>query len=167
MTDIRPQNRREFLDSLVTPYDTEVGNPNIIYSEPFKPGQPEFNRAYEVSMKDVEDKKFSIGIKDIDEAIMHYFTDVLKLSVFQNNNKVNVPIIYGSPEKWKSVQRDGYYRDGQSRLMSPLLMFKRESMTQNRTLGNKLDGNRVQNVQLFKKNFSKRNVYDNFHILQG
>jgi hypothetical protein len=46
-------------------------------------------------------------------------------------------------------------------------MYKRNSVTQNRTLGNKLDGNRVHNVQLFKKNYSRRNVYDNFHVLQN
>ena len=167
MQGVRPTNRREFMDKLVNPYDKERGNPNIIHSEPFKPGEPEFNRAYEVSFKDVEDKKFSIGIKDIDEAIMYYFTNVLKLSVYQNNNQVAVPVIYGSPEKWKSVQRDGYYRDGAARIMSPLIMFKRESITQNRNLGNKIDGNRAHNVQLYKKNFSRRNIYDNFHILQN
>ena len=155
------------MNKLINPYDQEVGNPNIIYSDPFKPGQPEINRAYEVSYKDVVDKKFSIGIKDIDEAIMYYFKNVLKLAVYQNNAQVEVPILYGSPEKWKAVQADGYYRDSVAKIMSPLLMFRRESMAQNRALGNKLDGNRAQNVQLFKKNFSRRNVYDNFHLLQN
>ena len=164
---VRPQNRREFMDKLVTPYDATYGNPNIIPSEPFAPGQPEFNRAYETSLNDLKDKKFSIGIKDIDEAIMYYFNNVLKLTVYQNNNTVLVPVIYGSPEKWKSVQADGYYRDGASRIMSPLVMFKRESVVQNRTLGNKLDGNNAHNVQLFERPFSRRNVYDNFHILQN
>lgn len=167
MQTVRPQNRREFMNAFVDPYDTQMGNPNIIPSEPFKPGEPEFNRAYEVSFKDVEDKKFSIGIKDIDEAVMYYFTNVLKLSVYQNNNQVAVPVIYGSPEKWKSIQKDGYYRDTSARIMSPLLMFRRESVAQNRSLGNKLDGNKAHNVQLFKKSFSRRNIYDNFHILQN
>lgn len=155
------------MDKLVKPYDPQYGNPNIIPSEPFKPGQPEFNRAFEISMKGDDTKKFSIGIKDIDEAIMYYFEKVLKLSIYQNNNQVAVPIIYGSPEKWKSVQRDGYYRDGAAKIMSPLLMYKRRSIEQNRSLGNKLDGNRANNVQLFKKAFSRRNIYDNFHILQN
>lgn len=167
MQQVRPENRREFMDKLVKPYSQEYGNPNFVYSEPFKPGQPEFNRAFEISMNGDGTKKFSIGIKDIDEAIMYYFENVLKLSVYQNNNQVAVPIIYGSPEKWKSVQRDGYYRDGAAKIMSPLIMFKRRSMEQNRSLGNKLDGNRVHNVQLFKKAYSRRNVYDNFHILQN
>lgn len=164
---IRPENRREFLDKLVVPADPQYGNPNLVFSQPFKPGQPEFNRAYETSFEELDTKKFSIGIKDIDEAILFYFNEVLKLEVYQNNDTILVPVIYGSPEKWKSVQRDGYYRDGAIKIMPPLIMFKRESVVQNRTLGNKLDGNQAYNVQLFEKVFSRRNIYDNFFILQN
>ena len=164
---VRPENRREFMNKLIVPKAPEYGNPNIVFSDPFKPGQPEFNRAYETSVKELPNKKFSIGIQDIDEAVMYYFQEVLKLSVYQNNDTILVPIIYGSPEKWKAVQKDGYYRDGALKIMSPLLMFKRSSITQNRTLGNKLDGNAAANVQLFEKTFSKRNIYDNFRILQN
>lgn len=163
---VRPQTRREFMDKMVKPTDPQYGNPNIVFSEPFKPGQPEFNRAYETSVNEQPNKRFSIGIKDIDEAIAFYFNEYLKLTVFQNNSQVLVPIIYGSPEKWKSVQRDGYYRDNAARIMSPLIMYKRSSVVQNRTLGNKLDGNKAYNVQLFEKVFSKKNIYDNFSILR-
>ena len=164
---VRPPTRREFLDKLRVPTDPEYGNPNIVFSEPFKPGQPEFNRAFETAYEPTGDKKFSVGIKDIDEAIMYYFNNVLQLTVVQNNATVLVPVIYGSPEKWKSVQYDGYYRDGASRIMSPLLMFKRQSVVQNRTLGNKLDGNQANNVQLFEKRYSKLNIYDNFNVLRN
>ena len=51
--------------------------------------------------------------------------------------------------------------------MPPLIMYRKESVTQNRTLGNKVDGNQAHNVQLFEKAFSRRNIYDNFHILQN
>jgi len=51
--------------------------------------------------------------------------------------------------------------------MVPLVMFKRDSFTKNNTLGNKLDGNRVQNVQYFETQYSKRNVYDNFGVLRN
>jgi hypothetical protein len=46
-------------------------------------------------------------------------------------------------------------------------MFKRRSITQNRTLGNKLDGNSAKNIQLFKKKYSKRNIYGNFNLLNN
>lgn len=164
---VRPTNRQEFMNKLVEPYDKQVGNPNVVFSEPTKLGQPEQNRAYEISEKKDGDKDFTIGIQDIDEAIMHYFKNVLKLSVVQNNTRLTVPVIYGTPENWKSVQLDGYYRDDNGKLMAPLIMFKRSSVTQNRDLGNKLDGNMVHNVQLFKKGYSKRNVYSNFNVLNN
>jgi len=98
---------------------------------------------------------------------MYYFKDVLKLSVVQNNTRLEVPIIYGTPENWKSIQLDGYYRDQNGKLMAPLLMFKRRSVTQNRNLGNKLDGNLVHNMQLFETRFNKRNFYSNFAVLNN
>jgi hypothetical protein len=165
---VRPQTRKEFMNKLVKPTDPTYGNPNLIFTEPFKPGQPEINRAYETSFRgDPEPKKFSIGIKDLDEAIMFYFNNVLQLSVYQNNDQILVPVIYGSPEKWKSVQADGYYRDTTGKIMTPLVMFRRRSITQNRTLGNKLDGNSAHNVQLFEKSYVRGNAYDNFHVLQN
>jgi hypothetical protein len=164
---VRPQTRREFMDKLYVPTDPEYGNPNLTFSDPFKPGQPEHNRAYEVSYSELDTKNFSIGIKDHTEAIQYYFDEVLKLEVYQNNGKVLVPVIYGTPEKWKSIQKDGYYRDSAAQIMPPLIMYKKASVVQNRTLGNKLDGNEANNVQLFEKAYTRRNVYDNFHILQN
>ena len=165
---VRPQNRQEFMSKLVGPaYDPQYGTVPKPFSEPTKLGQPEQNRAYQTTVKGDTDKDFYIGIKDIDEAVSYYFNDVLKLSVTQNNTRVNIPIIYGSPENWKSVQLDGYYRDDNGKLMAPLLMFKRKSITQNRELGNKLDGNLAHNVQTFRTRYNKRNFYSNFNVLNS
>jgi hypothetical protein len=164
---VRPTSRREFMDKLIEPYDPKYGNPNEIFSEPTKLGQPEMNRAREISVKDDNIRDYKIGIQDFDEALMYYFQNVLKPSVIQNNTRINVPILYGSPENWKTVQSDGYYRDANGRLLAPLIMFKRRSITQNRTLGNKLDGNSAKNIQLFKKKYSKRNIYGNFNLLNN
>ena len=165
---VRPENRREFMSKLVGPaYDPKEGTVPKPFSEPAKLGQPEENRAYQISVKGDKEKDFYIGIKDIDEALMYYFNNVLKLSVVQNNARVNVPVIYGTPENWKSVQADGYYRDENAKMMAPLLMFKRTSITQNRNLGYKLDGNLAHNLQTFETKFNKRNFYSNFNILNS
>jgi len=161
----RPKSRREFMKSLETPYVQQ--SPDPVFTEPQKLGQPEINRALEYSLKGDKDKIFSVGIKDIDDAVMYYFTQVLKPAVVQNNTKTNVPILYGTPENWKSVQADGYYRDQKGKLMAPLIMFKRNSVTQNRTLGNKLDGNQAHNLQFFQKKYSQRNIYSNFVALNN
>jgi len=166
MARVRPENRKEFMNKLVKPYTKGYGNPNEVFSEKAKAGTPEINRAREISQKDDKDRNFNIGIKDIDEAVMYYFNNVLRLSVIQNNTRLPIPIIYGNPEVWKSIQADGYYRDGYYKLMAPLLVFKRRSMTQNRNLGHKLDGNVSRNLQLFEKGYTKRNVYTRLDAFQ-
>jgi hypothetical protein len=161
----RPRNRREFMTSLSEPYVKGYSDPTKVFSEPKKSGMPEINRSYQVASDTPQDKDFSIGIKDIDEAVMYYFEKVLKLFVVQNNNRIAIPIIYGSAENWKNFQKDGYFRDKEGKLMAPLLVFKRNTITQNRNLGFKLDGNLVHNLQLFEKRYSTRNFYSNFNLL--
>jgi hypothetical protein len=161
----RPKTRREFMQTLQMPYAQQ--SPDPVFTEPQKLGQPEFNRALEYSLKNDKEKVFSVGIKDIDDAVMYYFTEVLRPSVVQNNTRVNVPIMYGTPENWSSVQADGYHRDQKGKGLAPLIMFKRNSVTQNRNLGNKLDGNNAQNIQFFQKKYSARNIYSNFAALNN
>jgi hypothetical protein len=169
----RPLNKREFLTSLSEPYvqpEVEIqpySNPNSTYSIDAQPGQPEFNRALEVSLKDDDTKLINVGLEDHDDAILYYLENVIKPTVTQNDRQIAVPIIYGSPERWKSIQADGFYRDKNGKIMIPLIMFKRESFEKNRALGNKLDGNVVHNVQYFEKQYSQRNVYDNFSVLRN
>jgi len=86
------------------------------------------NKGRLTSRKDDTVQDVSIGLQDHDEAIMYYFNNVIKPSVIINGNRTNVPIIYGSPERWKSVQKDGFYRDKEGKIQTPLIMFKRDSM---------------------------------------
>ena len=129
--------------------------------------RPSVNKADQVSRKDDLVKDISIGLQDHDEAIMYYFNNVIRPSVIINGNRTNVPIIYGSPERWKGVQKDGFYRDKEGKIQVPLIMFKRDSIEKRRDLGNKLDGNNPQLYYTFQEKYSKRNVYDNFSVLQG
>ena len=125
------------------------------------------NRGNITSRKDDNVRDISIGLQDHDEAIMYYFNNVIKPSVLINGNRTNVPIIYGAPERWKSVQKDGYFRDKEGKLQVPLIMFKRDSVEKRRDLGNKLDGNNPQLYYTFQEKYTKRNQYDNFSVLQN
>ena len=125
------------------------------------------NRGYQRSVKNDDVKQFSIGLRDIDETIVYYFNNVIKPSVIQNGKRINVPVLYGSPERWKAVQADGYYRDKNGKIQTPLIMFKRDSVEKNRSLGNKLDANNPNNFAIFQKRYSKKNVYDRFSTLNN
>jgi len=124
-------------------------------------------REIQRSVKDDDVKQFSIGLRDIDEAIFYYFENVIRPSVIRNGKQVNVPVLYGSPERWKAVQKDGFYRDRNGKIMTPLIMVKRDSLEKNRQLGNKLDANNPINFGIFEKKYSKKNVYDRFSALSN
>ena len=128
---------------------------------------PGVNRALQVSRASDTVENLTIGIKDIDEAIFYYFNEVLRPNVIQNGKKINVPLVYGSPERWAAMQKDGYYRDKNGKMQTPLIVFRRDSIEKNRQLGNKLDGNRPINYGVFEKKFSQKNIYDKFGLLNN
>lgn len=110
-------------------------------------------------------KQLTIGLRDIDETIIYYFNNVIKPTIIQNGNKITVPVMYGSPERWKSVQKDGFHRDKNGKIQAPLIMFKRDSVEKNRNLGNKVDPKNPINYGIYKKTFSNKNIYDRFSVL--
>ena len=85
-----------------------------------------------ITRRDDDIKDIYIGIQDHDEAIAYYFNNVIKPSIIKNDERIAVPLIYGNPERWKSVQRDGYYRDKEGKIQTPLIMFKRDSVEKRR-----------------------------------
>ena len=122
-------------------------------------------REYQRSVKDDDVKRFSIGLRDIDEAIFYYFNNVIKPSVIQNGTAKNVPVLYGSPERWAAVQKDGFYRDRNGKIQLPLILVKRDSVEKNRNLGNKMDANNPTQFGVFEKKYSNKNRYDRFSVL--
>lgn len=124
-------------------------------------------RELQKTVKNDDVKQFSLGLKDIDETIFYYFTKVIRPTVIQNGLKKEVPLLYGSPERWAAVQKDGFYRDKGGKIQAPLIMFKRDSVEKNRSYGNKLDANNPLNYGIFQKKFSKKNMYDRFSLLNN
>jgi hypothetical protein len=96
---------------------------------------------------------------------MFYFQNVIRPTVTQNGVRIAVPVIYGAPERWKSVQKDGYYKDKNGAIMAPLIMFKRDTIDKNRSLANKLDANYPHLYTSWKKVYDNKNSYSNFSVL--
>jgi|TARA_R110000803_G_scaffold112396_1_gene180747 hypothetical protein len=161
-----PKTQREILNSQITPYNPPEGAEG--FSQTSNPNPPStFNRGEQTSFRGDTTKPFSLGFKEIDEAIMYYMDNVIKPTVKQNGVVQKVPFIYGSPERWKQVQRDGFYRDLKGKIMMPLITFKRNNIEKVRSLANKLDANNPNNLQMFQKSYSPQNTYDNFSILNN
>jgi hypothetical protein len=169
-----PKSQKEISNDLVNPYvDPEngetLGNPNIPSDfRQFTPSQQngiDFNRSEKLSFKEDTTKPFSVGIQDIDESVLYYMENVIRPTVYQNGVKIPVPLIYGSPEKWKSVQKDGYYKDKKGKIMSPIMVFKRDSLEKDRSTYNKLDANDPHLYTSWQKVYNLKNSYSNFNVL--
>ena len=155
-----PKTQRQISEEQHKSTYEQQGNPN-------KAVPNQNNRATKISWKGDDVKPFTIGIQDIDEAVLYYIKNVIKPFVIQNSTRIEVPVIYGSPERWKSVQKDGYYKDKNGAIMLPLMIFKRDTIEKVRSVGNKLDANYPNNFEVFEKKYTPRNAYNNFDVLNG
>jgi len=172
----QPPSQREISNNQIKPYvfpetGNTLGNPNDPnVFEQFTQDQQhgvDFNRSEKLSLKNDPIKPFTLGLQDIDESIMFYFNKVIRPFVVQNGKRIPVPIIYGAPERWKSAQRDGYYKDKRGKIMAPIIMFKRDSMEKLRNVGNKLDGNTPNLYSYWKRTYNPKDSYSNFSVLNN
>jgi len=156
-----PKDPLDLDKEIYTPYVKTDGLPSMD-EHPFNN-----NRGVNYSFKNDVVKDISIGLQDIDEAIMYYFNEFIKPTVVQDNNRMAVRTIYGSPERWKSVQADGFLRDGNGQITVPIIMIKRDTVEKARGLGNKIDGNTAALYQVLGESYNSRNQYDKFSILNN
>jgi len=130
-----------------------------------KPDIHAYKRGEDTSVRGEEIKSISVSIQDIDEAVLYYFNEVIKPYVINEGTTYSIPVVYADPEKWKSAQKDGYYRDKDGRVMLPVITLKRDNMEKVRNITNKLDGNRSNIYQVYEKKYTQKNQYDNFSVL--
>jgi hypothetical protein len=153
----RPKSQREILDEML---GEEAIDPTSS-----RPAITPRNRGNDVSTKGDRVKDVSIGIIDIDTAIIKYIEEKIKPSAIQDGNRIQVPVMYGFPERWATIQEKGYLREYSGRMMAPVIVIKRDSLEANRGLGTKIDANNPQNLHVFEIGYTKKNQYDNFTLL--
>jgi hypothetical protein len=156
-----PKNQSEVTqEALGTPYIANEGKPisETVFSR---------NRGEDLSRRGDTVKDISVGLQDLDYAVMYYFNNIIKPTVVQDGNKMTVETTYATPERWKSIQADGFHRDGNNQIIIPAIVIKRDNIEKVRTLGNKLDGNFTALYQVVGSKYNKRNAYDKFNILNN
>ena len=123
----------------------------------------EINRGTLRSRGDDTVKNISVGLMDIDAAIMFYFNNVIKPTVLENDETIKVPLMYSNPERWNSIQKNGYLIDNKKQLVIPLIVFKRNSISKDESLAiDKIDPLSPKLFRTFQSKYSQKNRYDNF-----
>lgn len=139
---------------------------NISFGER-QPDDHQRDRANQISRKDDNSQNLKVGLYDIDSAILYYFNEVIRPRVRINGTDEPVPVIFGDPEKWQAIQKDGIYRDKGGKRQIPLIIFKRDEFTRNRRVTSKVDANYPHNFYVTNRGYTARNQYDRFNIIHN
>ena len=122
-----------------------------------------YNRGEQIKREGNELGK-GVRLYDVDLAIAEHMIDTVVPSVEVFREKVKVPVLYGNPERWTSVQKNGYLRDKKGQLQIPLIMFKRNSIAREESMASSM--NRHVSYPTVTK-FSKKHKYDRFSAMTG
>jgi hypothetical protein len=129
--------------------------------DPLKNIKP--NKALQYKKESIEQGK-GVKLYDVDLAIAEHMIDTVLPTVEIFQEKQKVPVVYGNPERWKSVQKDGYLRDKKGMLQIPLVMFKRNSINRDDALSNTM--NRHVSYPSVSR-YSKKHRYDKFSAMSS
>ena len=115
-------------------------------------------------------KGFSIGLKEIDTAVINHIRNIMKPVVRESNEIIKVPVMYGNEERWKSVRGRGVLRDKNGVVILPVIVIKRTSLTMNPDMPLSFDNDvrgKFITVVRSSSGWSKNNRYDRFSVLTG
>ena len=113
---------------------------------------------------------FSIGLKEIDTAVINHIRNIMKPVVRESNEIIKVPVMYGNEERWKSVRGRGVLRDKNGIIILPVIVIKRTSLTMNPDMPLSFDNDvkgKFISVVRSSNGWSKSNRYDRFSVLTG
>lgn len=119
------------------------------------------SNTFSVKNMDGQPVPLSVGLYTIDSAILKYLQTKIRPVVSQDGKQIPVPIIYGNPERWKSVQRDGMFRDTNGKIQLPIMMIRRTGMQKN-SINNPTNKYQTYTAQ---SRWNARNIYDRFTVL--
>lgn len=102
-----------------------------------------------------------VTLYTIDGTILKYLSERIKPVVTQNGTLINVPIMYGDPERWKSAQRDGVLRDSIGKIQLPMIMLRRSVMEKMTNINSPINN---YYERTFSTGWNRRTPYDRFTV---
>jgi hypothetical protein len=163
-----PKSQRQLSFERQTPYIPPEGA--VGFSPTGNPNEQvlQFDqRANQISKKGDQIKTFTVGLKDIDEAVVYYFNNIIRPQVIEDGNIINIPLSYTNGERWVQLQKEGYLRDANGKIMMPFISYQRVNIERNRTLTSKVDANFPYNYHVYESSFSKKNQYSSFNVVNN
>ena len=145
--------------------NTDNSKPQIIQTQSSTAADPKLNKAKQLRRDKDKVKNVNVGIYDIDSAFKTFLEKDVKPTVEDDGRFLPIPVMYASPEKWASAQRDGFMRDDNGMLQTPVIMFKRNNLSVNTELSKLKVAQNEDAHQMFERTYTNINRYGSFSIL--
>jgi hypothetical protein len=145
----------------------DKSKPNLTQTQSSTSEDVKLNKAKQVRRDQDNVKNISVGIYDIDSAFQSFLQSDVRPTIEDDGRFYPVPVMYASPEKWASAQRDGFMRDDNGMILTPVISFKRNNLSINTDLAKLKVAQNEDAHQMFERTYSKTNRYDQFSVLTG
>jgi len=145
--------------------NNDTSKPNLVQTESSTTQDPKLNKAKQVRRDQDNVKNISVGIYDVDSAFKTFLEKDVKPTIEDDGRFYPVPVMYASPEKWASAQRDGFMRDDNGMILTPVISFKRNNLSINTELSKLKVAQNEDAHQMFERKYTQANRYDQFSIL--
>jgi hypothetical protein len=145
----------------------DKSKPNLTQTKSSTSEDVKLNKANQIRRDQDNVKNVSVGIYDVDSAFKNFLESDVKPTIEADGRFYPVPVIYASPEKWASAQRDGFMKDENGMLLTPVISFKRNNLSINTDLAKLKVAQNEDAHQMFERTYNKTNRYDQFSVLTG
>ena len=85
------------------------------------------------------------------------------MRLLEEKKILSVPILFAAGEKWAAVQKHGYLRDNQGKILLPAFMIRRKNVENNKDLAT---FNRYLQSEVMMS-YSEKNKYDRFDLMNN
>ena len=145
----------------------DKSKPNLTQTQSSTSEDVKLNKAKQLRRDQDNVKNVSVGIYDIDSAFSNFLQNEVKPTIEDDGRFYPVPVMYASPEKWASAQRDGFMKDDNGMMLTPVISFKRNNLSINTDLAKLKVAENEDTHQMFERTYTKVNRYDQFSVLTG
>ena len=147
--------------------NTDTSKPNLTQTESSTTQDPKLNKAKQIRRDQDNVKNVSVGIYDVDSAFKTFLEKDVKPTIEDDGRFYPVPVMYASPEKWASAQRDGFMRYDNGMILTPVISFKRNNLSINTDLAKLKVAQNEDAHQMFERKYNRVNRYNQFSVLTG
>ena len=147
--------------------NTDKRKPQIIQTQSSTSVDPKLNKGKQIRRDKDTVKNVSVGIYDVDSAFKNFLEKDVRPTVEDDGRYFPVPVMYASPEKWASAQRDGFMKDDNGMILTPVIVFKRDNLSINTELSKLKVAQNEDAHQFFERKYTNVNKYDQFSVLTG